>query len=42
MLTRNFDLSKIAIRNSIIYGVCGIVLLYLLLYAAWFRKMSYK
>ena len=41
LLTRSFELSKNEIKNIILYGGTGIILLYLFFYLFWFRKLTY-
>jgi hypothetical protein len=41
LLTRSFELSKNEIKSILLYGGTGIILLYLLLYIFWFRKLTY-
>jgi hypothetical protein len=41
LLTRSFELSKGEIKNILICGGVGIVLLYIFFYILWFRKITY-
>jgi hypothetical protein len=42
LLTQSFELSKNAVKTIIIYGGIGIILLYIVLYTLWFRKVTYQ
>jgi hypothetical protein len=42
LLTQSFELSKDTIKYIIIFGGIGIILLYIILYTLWFRKMTYQ
>lgn len=42
LLTRSLDLSKDTIKNILIVGGISIVLLYVVLYSLWFRKITYQ
>lgn len=41
LLTRSFELSKDEVVDFIIYGGIGLVILFIFLYAVWFRKLKY-
>jgi hypothetical protein len=42
LLTYSSTLTTEEIRSSSIYGAIGIILLYILLYILWFRKLSFQ
>lgn len=41
LITRSFELSKGDVKNFFIFGGIGVFVLFIVLYAVWFRKISY-